>query len=205
MEYVGLTQDDLQNVQALNRAWLHLDRGEAPDLPRLTAKQQERFAAAPFLLFSFREQDDRLWRSLLEDGGQQDLLVRPLPASGERQALQFAGLAFLWGLARRNPYVARIVSGAPLNWCEQIASMTLIRLLDRTTCCEVIESRFDDTTPLHRRLLRRGGSALRELRIFAQIGALQSMLTSSGLEPYRRLPAAACRIPRTTQQVADEV
>jgi hypothetical protein len=43
------------------------------------------------------------------------------------------------------------------------------------------------------------------MRVFAQIGALQAMLTSRELIPYRRMPAAACRMPQPAQQVTDKV
>ncbi len=205
MEYEGLTQDDLANVRALNRAWLRLRPQDSTGLPRLSGKRLERLASAPFLLFSFREHDDQWWKSLLDGGPQQDLLEeRPINAS-DLIALQSAGLAFLWALARRNPYVARLVSGAPLSWCERIASGTLVQVLDCGARCRVIESRFDDASALHKRLWRRGGSALQEMRVFAQIGALQAMLTSRELVPYRRMPAAACRMPQPAQQVADKV
>jgi hypothetical protein len=205
MEYEGLTQDDLANVRALNRAWLRLGPQDAKGLPRLSGKRLERLASAPFLLFSFREHDDRWWKSLLEGGPQQDLLKeRPINAS-DLMVLQSAGLSFLWELARRNPYVARVVSGAPLSFCELIAAGTLVQVLDCGAWCQVIEPRFDDTSALHKRLWRRGGSALQELRVFAQIGALQTMLTSRELVPYRRMPAAACRMPQPAQQVADKV
>ncbi len=205
MEYEGLTHDDLANVRALNRAWLRLDPEDSKGPPRLSGKRLERLASAPFLLFSFREHDDQRWKSLLDGGPQQDLLEeRPIHAS-EFMALQSAGLAFLWALARRNPYVARLVSGAPLSWCEQIASRTLVQVLDCGARCQVIESRFDDASALYRRLWRRGGSALKEMRAFAQIGALQAMLTSRELVPCRRMPAAACRMPQPAVQVADKV
>lgn len=205
MEYEGLTHDDLANVRALNRAWLRLQQQDTRDLPRLSGKRLERLASTPFLLFSLREHDDRKWRMLLDTNPQQDLIEEPLQASTDRSALQSAGLAFLWELARRNPYVARLVSGAPLHWCEQIASATLVQILDRAAGCELIESRFEFESALHKRLWRRGGSALQEMRVFAQIGALQTMLTSRELVPYRRMPAAACRMPRPAEQVADEV
>ena len=205
MEYEGLTKDDLANVRALNRAWLGLGPEELKGLPRLSGQRLERLASAPFLLFSFREHDDQRWQSLLDDGPQQDLLEeRPIRAS-ELIGLQSAGLAFLWALARRNPYVARLVSGAPLSWCEQIASGTLVQVLNCGARSQIIESRFDNATALHRRLWRCGGSAPQELRVFAQIGALHAMLTSRELVPRRRMPAAACRIPQPAAQVADKV
>ena len=39
MEYEGLTQDDLTNVRALNRAWLRLGPQDAKGLPRLSGKR----------------------------------------------------------------------------------------------------------------------------------------------------------------------
>ena len=205
MQYQGLTQDDLANVRALNRRWLRLPQGDAGCGAPLAEKQLERLAATPFLLFSFKEQDDPLWQALLRGDGQQDLLHRETTASAELLALQAAGLAFLWELVRRNPYVARVVSGAPLSWCEQLASLTLVRVLESTARCTVIESRFDDESSLYRRLLQRGGSARQKTRVFAQIGALQAMLTSATLVPYRRFPAAACGMPQAAERVADKV
>ena len=201
MEYEGLSQDDLDNVRALNRAWLELD-GSAE--LRLSASRLERLAATPFLLFSFCEHDDARWRRLLGEQRQQDMLGQEPVISTELRQLQAAGLGFLWELARRNPYVARIISGAPLHWCEQVAASTLVQVINCARF-KMIEPRFADGTSLKRRLLG-GGSALeREMRIFAQIGALQSMLTSGQPAQYGRLPAAARRMPRTGRQVADKV
>lgn len=201
MEYEGLSRDDLDNVRALNRAWLELD-GSAEQ--RLSFRRLERLAATPFLLFSFREQDDAWWSWLLDERRQQDMLEQQVAVNGDLQQLQAAGLGFLWELARRNPYVARIVSGAPLSWCEQIATETFVRVLDCAKF-EMVEPRFVLGTSLQRRLFRRGGALERETRLFAQIGALQSMLTGGQAVTYERLPAAACRMRQPAQQVADEV
>lgn len=201
MEYEGLSKDDLDNVRALNRAWLELD-GSAE--LRLSAGRMDRLAATPFMLFSFCEHDDARWSRLLGERRQQDMLELETVASGELRALQAAGLGFLWELTRHNPYVARIVSGAPLHWCEQIAGATLVRVLD---CARfrLIEPRFADESALKRRLLGKGSALRRELRVFAQIAALQAMLTGGHSAQYGRLPAAACRMPQIKSQVADEV
>jgi hypothetical protein len=201
MEYEGLSRDDLDNVRALNRAWLELEGGAEL---RLSAKQLERLAATPFLLFSFREDDDARWSRLLDEQRQQDLLIEEPPIAAEVSALQVAGLAFLWALVRRNPYVARLVSGASLHWCERVAAATLVRVLECTRC-RMIKPRFEENASLRRRLLARGSAPEKVLREFAQIGALQSMLTSGKAAQYGRLPAAACRMPQTARQVADEV
>ena len=201
MEYEGLSRDDLDNVRALNRAWLELD-GSAE--LRLTAGRLERLAATPFMLFSFCEHDDTQWSRLLGERRQQDMLELETVISGELRALQAAGLGFLWELTRRNPYVARIVSGAPLHWCERIAGSTLVRVLDCARF-KLIEPRFADESALKRRLLGRGSALGREQRVFAQIAALQAMLTGGQAAQYGRLRAAACRMPQTKRQVADEV
>ena len=201
MEYEGLSQDDLANVTALNRAWLQLNRDSQRRLP---GQRLERLAATPFLLFSFREQDDAWWSWLLGDRRQQDILARQPVVTGELRQLQAAGLGFLWELARRNAYVARIVSGAPLTWCEQIGTTTFVRLLDCARF-ETIEPRFARGTAMHRCLLRQGGASERNTRDFAQIAALQSVLTSGQAEQYGRLPAAACRMQRSARQVADKL
>jgi len=201
MEYKGLSQDDLENVRALNRVWLELD-GSAE--LRLSASRLERLAATPFLLFSFCEHDEVRWSHLLGERRQQDMLEQETIVCAELRQLQAAGLGFLWELARRNPYVARIVSGAPLHWCELMAASTLVRVLECARF-KMIESRFADGSSLKRRLLGRGSALQRETRVFAQIGVLQSMLTSGEAAQYGRLPAAACRMPQTGRQVADEV
>ena len=191
MEYEGLTRDDLANVRALNRAWLRCRGGGDVVAQSLTARRLERLAAAPCLLFSLREQDDSWWNGLLEDRAQRDLLREPPRSNGGLRELQSTGLAFLWGLARRNPYAVRIVSGAPSHWCEQIASATLMQLLDRSSCCDLIQPRFENISKMH--------------KSFAQIGALQSMLTTGQPARAGRLAAAACSMPDITRQVADKV
>jgi len=199
MAYEGLSRDDLDNVRALNRVWLELEG--AAEL-RLSATRMERLAATPFLLFSFCEHDDAKWSRLLGEGQQQDLLEHDEALSAELSALQTAGLGFLWELVRRNPYVARIISGASVRWCEQIAAATLVRVLDCARF-KMIEPRFEQEISLQRRLLARGSALEREMRVFTQMGALQSMLTSAQTDT--RLPAAACRMPQTARKVADDV
>ncbi|MCK5326254.1 MAG: hypothetical protein KAJ57_09595, partial [Woeseiaceae bacterium] len=145
MEYQGPEPADLANVNALNRAfldWLRvtgpaesLQSALPPDirvaLAGLDRRQLERLARVPFLLLSLREYDDTRWRSLFADRRSMDLL-RPLqPANEEAARLITAGLGFLWQLAKRNPYAARLVSGASLNWCEQLADCTLMELYMR--------------------------------------------------------------------------
>ena len=205
MDYEGLTPDDLANVRALNAAWLDLTMEETGRIGRLTRRRRQRLAGTPFLLFSLRESDDKLWSRLLSNGRQPDLLRRATESRDGRMALQATALAFLWELSRRNPFVARVVGCAPLNWCELIASMTLMQLQELVAGELLIGPRFDAGSPQYRRLMQRGGSALREARRFAQMAAMQTLLTQGEIAQYGRLAAAACRMAGPAQQVADEV
>ena len=191
MEYEGLTREHLANVEALNRGWLRCWRESGASAGNLTTRLRDRAATAPFLLFSFCEQDDDLWTRLLEKPLQPDLLDEPLRSNDVLHALQSNGLAFIWALAWRNPYAARIISGAPSGWCERIASVTLTRVLERTSGRSLIRPRLETTAMMHKE--------------FAQIGAFQSMLTADQSASSGRMKAAACRMPQFTRQVTDKV
>jgi PAS domain-containing protein len=180
MEYQGLTVDDLANVRALNGAWL-----------RLTGRD-ERLAAAPFLLFSIREHDAAFWERLLAGGGQHELFSGQLASSDARYGLHTAALGFLWELSRRNPYVARIVGGAPLDWCQRIASETLLRVLDCAVHRELVQPRFPAEAVVYR-------------RVSAHMAALQSMLTLGIDHDAVQLPAAACRMTGPVRRVSNKV
>ncbi len=180
MEYQGINTDDLANVRALNRNWL-----------RLTGRN-ERLADAPFLLFSFRESDTRLWGRLLGESHQEDLFAtRPHIPEGQRD-LQVTGLAFLWELVRRNPYVARIVSDAPPGWCERLSSETVVRVLACARHYDLVVRRFPADAPVY-------------LRRSAHMATLQLMLTGIDMAAAGRLPAAACRSRLPARRVADKL
>lgn len=205
MEYEGLTHDVLDNVAALNGAWLdHLSIGTEV-LSKLPPGGRERLAATPFLLFTLREQDDAWWKSLLHRSRQRDLLDESPAVADWLRSLQSTGLAFLWQLSRRNPYVARIVSCASPGWCECIARVTLVAILEPATRCEILAPRYALDSPEFQRLLRRGGNGRRAAREAAQIAALQSLLMRADVADYARLPAAACRMTVPTRKVADKV
>lgn len=203
MEYEGLTADDLGNVRALNRAWLRLANEEAGGFGALDEARRARLADSPFLLFTLREEETPLWSALLGDEPQGDLLERR--AGRAQRDLQSACLGWLWGLVQHKPYAARVVTGAPLTWCESIAAHPLVRLLRRAAGADLLRPRFGDDSPLYRRLLLRGGSALRDARTAAQIAALQAVLTAAEFARFGRLPAAACRRQTPSREVADKV
>ncbi len=201
MEYQGPTTDDLANIHALNRLFLRAISGSAAEGfdgvagRRLTELQLLRLAGVPFLLFSFRERDDDYWQRVLADDSQIDLIDSGNPRDEQIGQLQVAGLSFLWQLVRRNPYAARVVSGATVSWCERVAGLTLVSLLQKAaTRGDLLRMRFTDDDRVWRRLLQNGISAQRQTRLASHHSALQSMLTRAPEPIYDRLSAAACRI-----------
>ncbi|MDJ0748757.1 MAG: hypothetical protein QNJ11_04700 [Woeseiaceae bacterium] len=202
MDYEGLTMDDLANVAALNRAWLDSGNRQAGD-ERLPPAHIERLAAVPFLLFSFREHDDRLWRRLLRDEPQADLIEDAPFDDANLRSLQVAGLAFLWDLVRRNPYVARIVSGATLEWCDRLARSTAAGLLCRAGHRRIICERFAADDVRLDRLRGCGASFDEALREATQMSVLQSLLTQSRDARYSPLPAVARSLNSPHRKVAD--
>lgn len=202
MHYPGPTTDDLANVHALNRHYLDAVRSPGgigltvPGVRRLTPAQCARLAATPFLLFSFRERDAELWRSVLGDGPQLELVPAADPPSDKLRELCSAGLSFLWQLSRRNAYAARVVSGAPVSFCERLASSTLIDLLRRTAHRgDLLVPRYADQLAVWRQLLAGGVSATRQIQAMSHQSALQRLLTVAELAQHAKLPAAASRFP----------
>jgi len=209
MDYKGPTEDDLANIRALNRYFLvaiaETDGEAFGELAtrRLSDSQRARLAGAPFLLFSFREQDSDYWQHVLSDDPQIDLGESHDLPSEKLRHLQVAGLGFLWQLARRNPYVTRIVSGAPVSWCEQLARATLARLLDRAASrSDLLCARFADEDNIWRRLLDSGVHAQRSLRRMSHHCALQVLLTRGRAVQHDVVSAAACNMQNPVRRRA---
>lgn len=208
MEFEGPTGDDLENIRALNRAYLDLlnNAGEFArfDSAALGTRQIDCLAAIPFLLCSFREHDSTCWDQLLADEPQLPLQPAPSAASAALREVRIAGLGFLWQLARRNPYAARMASGAPISWCERMASVTLVHLLERTAARDdLISLRLGDRPQIWRRLLNGSSSRAHDLRAAARCSALHALLTDKRSARYSPLAAAACKMPAPAQRVAD--
>lgn len=185
-EFAGPGPDDYANVLALNAAFIKATS-------ELRGPQRGRLAAAPFLLFSLREDDDGWWAGLLADQSQGDLMAATEHESPELRRIQTAAMSFLWQLARRNPYAARIISGATIAWCESITSLPLVTLLDRIGGRDdLMVSRLDIPVAMGERLLGGGTSSRRQIRRSSQLTALHTLLAQSGIDNYTRLPAAAC-------------
>ena len=210
MEYQGPEPADLANVCALNinyLDWLRArgsDRAaEVPATPEIGAAlagmsrlQLERLSRVPFLLMSFREYDEGLWRSLLEENPAADLFHAMQAPDEDAIRLIAAGLGFLWQLSKRNPYAARLVSGASLDWCEQLAACTLVELYSRVIMeNRLLEPRMFHSPDLWQKLLNAGVSARKDVRMAARVSALQIVLTRGSRGAYRHLAAAACNMP----------
>ena len=189
-EFPGPSTDDYANVLALNTAFIKAAF-------EMKGPQRGRLAAAPFLLFSFRERDLPWWDEALLDHRQGDLMVGADIENPELRRIQTAALSFLWQLARRNSYATRIISGATVSWCEKISDLPLVTLLDRVAVRgDLMQSRLDNPDVLGERLLSDGTSSKRDVRRSSQLTALQSLLTRAAFDNYTRLPAAACKMAR---------
>lgn len=210
MRYDGPNRTDLANVFVLNRAFIAWQRampaaapGAASLAPEIRARfmalsgeQRERLSRAPFLLVSFAEDDESRWQSLFAEQRTRDLL-RCVQVPDEAAArLIAAGLGFLWQLARHNPYAVRLVSGASLAWCEQLAQCTLMDLFARALENQtLLAPRMAGKVDLWQKLLTAGVSNRRQLRRAARVAALQTVLTQGPEPAYRPLAAAACKMP----------
>lgn len=185
-EYPGPDHDDYANVLALNTAFIKATSD-------LKGPQRGRLAAAPFLLFSCRENDLEWWDKALAENRQSDLLAEPELRIPELRRLQTAALSFLWQLSRRNPYAARIISGATISWCAKITDLPLVTLLDRVGARgDLIVSRLSYAGAAGERLLSDGTSSRRNVCKSSHLSALQRLLTRTGVDHYTQLPAAAC-------------
>lgn len=218
MDFSGPEAADFANVQSLNTAFLkylcqpvsgkHLRRQLSPALEPLvaglTTLQVRRLAEAPFLLFSLRERDDAYWSELFTGDPTRDLFAAAQSPPHDSGQLVAAALGFLWGLSKRNPYAARVTSGASLNWCERLADCTLLQLLQITAGSgDLLVLRLADNDDVWRKLLVAGISSDRDVRAAAQQCALQTMLIYTRSSAYRRVAAAACSVPAPSLRVAE--
>ena len=217
MEFEGPARVDYRNVIALNRAYLSLLQVDshtrqslyrlAPPMLRritsLTRHQVERLSATPFLLLSFREQDDRLWDQILADDRGSDLFTKT--DADDLDRLRAAGLSFVWQLARQNPYTVRLICGASLHWCERISERTVFGLLAAAAPYnDLLELRRADDSELWSKLLDSGICRETDIRSAAHISALQSVLTRPADQAPRPWAVAACESRAQGLRVADE-
>ncbi len=218
MDFQGPEAADLANVYSLNYAYLdELRRHDAAvsgtvpgllnvaaELATLSRAKAALLAQCPFLLFALPDAADSRWTRLFSDDEQVDLFEGRARSPDSVARLVTATLGFLWELARRNPYAARLVSGASLDWCERLADSSPMRVF-RFAAHEpnLLSPRLALRTALWTKLLGSGTSDDQEIRRAAQLCALQTVLTRQPTERYHRLPAAACLMPAAAMRVAE--
>ena len=194
-DFLSPGKHEYANVRALNMAWLLATTD-------MKGPQRGRMASTPFLLFSMRENDLSWWEAALSEDSQQDLLAAAPEITAEIAAVQMAALAFLWQLIRSNPYAARVISGASMAWCDRLADLPLVSLLEKAAW------RGDLTVPRLRvtedstEQVQCVTSSRQAVRDASQRVALQDLLTNARSNEYSALPAAACAMPRPLR-VAD--
>lgn len=191
MAFSSPESSDYDNVVALNGAWLGLLQRDnrltsgligLPDslrrrITNLGKQQIGHLAATRFLLFSFREGDDRYWTHVLNGSPERDLFAAS--DTDEVDTLISASLGFIWQLARRNPYALRLICGASVYWTERIAEQTFFGLLDAVRSTgDAPGIRFVQQREMWRKLLDSGVSHERITRHAAQMSALQAVLTN---------------------------
>ena len=214
MEYQGPASNDLANVFALNRAFLSWLKHCARDcgLPTETVEtfraldqcRLDRLARMPFLLLSVREYDEAFWSDVFAKKPGMRLLRHMQDGDEDAARLTAATLGFLWQLASSNPYAARLVSGAQLGWCEQLAACTLIDVVARVAEEPAfIEPRSKRNPELWNKLLTSGVSTKRDVRLAARASGLQTLLTGTGHRAHRKVAAAACRFPIARTRVRE--
>lgn len=206
MDYSGPECSDLNDVQSINLAFLtFLGRADGerlrsllppalqPALTALSTPQLERLAAVPFLLLSLNEANDEFWRSAPRGKPIRDLFTPAQDVANPLCRIATAAVGFLWQLARRNPYAARITCGASLGWCEQLAAQTLMQVLEvAADDCHMLMPRCADDNIFWHRLLGAGVSSEASIRRAAHMSALQTVLLPVTAGPARRFRSAAC-------------
>ena len=215
MDFQPPDATDFANVTALNRAFVDaigrqrigpvtgLRDPLAAAVAALDAAERRRLCACPFLLFALAEHDVVRWRRLFDGRSEPDLISQAAQPSTVEARIVAATIGFLWQLAGRRPYAARVVSGASLDWCSRLSDCTLLDCLEfATTEVGLLSVRLHDHPSFWPRLLRAGTRADAKLRRAAHMSALQVLLTGQR-ESRRSLPAAACALPSPALRVAD--
>jgi hypothetical protein len=210
MDYTGPDAADFADVAALNHAFVVRLRAPGVDGERLREQlpeplhavvsalrdvQVERLASSPFLLLSLRERASGYWQRLAGEQGDGDLFAEQ---HASPDVIAAAALSFLWHLARRNPYAARLLAGATNDWCSMLAGNTLLRLLRQASSrVDLLQPRLAGNPAFWTRLLGPGLDSNAEVRGAAHAACLQTILTDVP-DPARQLRAAArrTRLPR---------
>lgn len=206
MEYTGPEPTDLKDVYTLNVAFLEFLRCEngeplrrdlpaslRPAVAAMSDKQIARLSAVPFLLMSLNESDDAYWGRTSPIGPVRDLFTPARVDADPLAQIASAALGFLWQLARKNPYAVRLICGASLKWCDNLAGCTLLHVLQKAVEDQrIVQPRLAEDQVFWHRLLGAGLSSEVGVRRASHLSALQSVLTPVAALPQRRLRSAAC-------------
>ena len=197
---------DLIDVRSLNVAFLEYLSGPEgeqlrEDLPQplrpvvaaLRERHIERLAEVPFLLLTVRETDDAYWSRALSDSPVRDLFATGRDAADPLARIGSAAVAFLWQLSRRNTYATRLICGASLRWCEQLAACTLLSVLQcAAKHTDLVGPRLADAPAFWQRLLGAGLCSDDNTRRAAHLVSLQAILAPVDASGAARFRAAAC-------------
>ncbi len=206
MEFTGPDHCDLNDVRAINRAFLvllgssegerlraSLPTGLQPAVQALSALQVQRLGGVPFLLLSLNESDEGYWSRGSRTGPIRDLFAPTVDSADPLSRIATAAAGFLWQLARRNPYAARVISGGTPGWCEQLAAQPLLHVLERVVeDHRDVRPRLAEDSVFWHRLLGAGVTGVAEIRRAAHLCALQTVLGAAKLAPGQQFRTAAC-------------
>ena len=206
MDFSGIEATDLADVQVLNKTFLEYLAGPDGALLRqplpaslrevvrdMTQRHVRRLATVPFLLMSCREQDDAYWRHRTTEQTVRDLFA-PAGAADPVAQIAAATLGFLWQLSRKNPYAARMLSGASVTWCEQLATASLFDVLQSAAVDpQLLTLRCGTDAVFWRRLVGAGLSSNVEIRRAAHLNAMQTVLSQVESQSNAQFRSAACR------------
>ena len=212
MAFEGPTDGDFSNVQALNRVLLDIVASDAraiampgrlaERLAGLDAAARAHVAKAPVLLLSIAEDDAERWAPVFTSRPDRDLfsaLNAPPPRVADLAA---ATLAFLWQLAARDAYAVRVISGAPVEWCQALKRALLVDVLE---FCRhepgLVSLRHADSETFWDRLLTGATADEQSIRLACRLAALQAMLTGSA-DASRRPTRRAASSMRPAASVA---
>jgi len=170
----------------------------------LTGLQRERLATSPFLLFSFHEHDGEFWARLFDAGPNGQLFESPGDGNRDWSRLLDTTLGFVWQLARDNTYAARVICGASLYWCEQLADRPLLEIVAAAARPDLLTLRSQDDELLWRKLLFSGVAGEASIREAAHLSALQRLLTENHDMATAQNRRAASRVRRPLMKVADD-
>jgi len=209
MAFDGPTARDFANVYSLNATLLDV-LATTPGALRIPATlsarvqalettQRARLAHTPVLLLSVAEDDLGRWAAISNMRLRRDLVSEMQRPDARLAELIAATLGFLWQLACRDVYAARVVSGGSSEWCETLADALLVDVLEFGACEPGLPAlRLADHGPFWDKLLDAGTSDIREVRMAARLCAMQTVLTGSARLHGRPLRSAACTMSQTS-------